>query len=335
MKRMKQILTGCAALALLLCGAISASALEVPTETIVRNLDGVQEYIKVYTVSPEMDAADLIEPPFDYNGYTYAYTGIVKVENAYSDAKTHTETVTVETEKKDLNVILEALEPSIEFDDGTWHGVLNLDHTTIQTEAAGHETRSYTITEVKQIDNLNSNDMSFVPSTTVKDGVTIPLKNVDWQVQSTDLVDDVLVPASYVAVATYSGTGWYSAVTGYVSTVEYVGTVTSEGIGSTTYPLTYTGTPIAPQEPEPTPTPTPAAVEEIEPERAPAITKTIEPEDSGEHTAHGFNWLWIVCGVAVLLALAFGVILIIVIRKHGDHEAKYYETEDTRYEDQN
>ena len=177
--------------------------------------------------------------------------------------------------------------------------------------------------------------MSFVPSTTVKDGVTIQLKNVDWQVQSTDLVDDVLVPASYVAVATYSGTGWYSAVTGYVSTAEYVGTVTSEGIGSITYTLTYTGTPIASQEPEPTPTPTPAVAEEIEPERAPAITKAIEPEDSGEHTAHGFNWLWIVCGVAVLLALAFGVILIIVIRKRGDHEAKYYETEDTRYEDQN
>ena len=76
-------------------------------------------------------------------------------------------------------------------------------------------------------------------------------------------------------------------------------------------------------------------MEEIEAERAPAITKAIEPEDSGEHTAHGFNWLWIVCGIAVLLALAFGVILIIVIRKRGDHEAKYYETEDTRYEDQN
>ena len=328
MRRLKGILTGCAVLTLMLNCAVGTFAMEVPTETVVRNLDGVQEYIKVYTVSPETDAADLIEPPFDYNGYTYVYTGIVKVENAYSDTKAHTETVTVETEKKDLDAILAALEPSIEYDDGGWHGVLNLDHTTIRTEAAGHETRSYTITEVKQIDNLNSNDLSYVPSTPVKDGVTVQLKTVDWQVQSTDLVDDVLVPASYVAVATYSGTGWYSAVTGYISTVEYVGNVTSEGISSITYTLTYTGTPTVPSER------TPISEQEPKPDRMPAITSAPETETTNERSSQDFPWLWIVCGVLLLAALAFGIILITVIRKHGKHEANYYEMEDNRYEDQ-
>lgn len=322
MKLMKYISSCCAALALTLCCALNAFALEVPTDTVARNLDGVQEYIKVYNVPPETSAEDLIEQPFDYNGYTYTYAGIVKEENVYSDTKTHTEIVSVETEEDDLDSILAALEPSIVYDDGEWRGVLNLDHTTIRTEAAGHETRSFAITEVKHIDNLNSNDMSFVPATTVKNGMTIQLQSVDWQVQSTDLVDDVLVPASYVAIATYSGTGWYSAPTGYVSTAEYVGEVVNAGIGSITYTLTYTGTPTAAAEPEPIP------------ERTPAVTPAADNENSSEHSTLSFNWLWIAGGSLLLLLLALGVILIIVVRKRGAHEANYYETEDGRYEDQ-
>ncbi len=322
MRGTKHILTGCAALALTLCCTLNTFALEVPVETVVRNLDGVQEYIKVYTVSPETNAEDLIEPDFDYNGYTYTYAGIVKEENSYSETKTHTESVSVETEEDDLDSILAALEPSVVYDDGEWRGVLNLDHTTITTEAAGHETRSFAVTEVRHINNLNSNDMSFVPATTVKNGITVQLQSVDWQVQSTDLVDDVLVPASYVAVATYSGTGWYSAPTAYVSTAEYVGEVVSAGIESVTYTLTYTGTPAAATEPEPIP------------EQEPTVTPATDTENGSEHSMSSFNWLWIAGGALLLLVLAFVIILIIVIRKRGAHEANYYETEDDRYENQ-
>ncbi len=330
MRWTKHILSCCAALALTLCCALNAFALEVPTETAVRNLDGVQEYIKIYTVPPETDAERLIEPDFEYNGYTYTCTDIITEENVYSDTKMYTESVSVETEDDDLDSILAELEPSIVYDDGEWRGVLNLDHTTIRTEATGHETRSFAITEVKQINNLNSNDMSFVPATTVKNGVTIQLKSVDWQVQSTDLVDDVLVPASYVAIATYSGTGWYSAPTGYVSTAEYVGEVVNAGIGSITYTLTYTGTPTVAAEPEPTP----VTEQEEKPARAPAVTPNADTENVKEHSAPGFNWLWIAGGALLLLVLALAIILIIVVRKHGAHEEKYYEMEDDRYEDQ-
>ena len=333
MRLRKHILTCCAVLALTLCCcAFNAFALEVPTETVVRNLDGVQEYIKVYTVPPETNAEDLIELDFDYNGYTYTCTNIVKEENVYSDTKTLTENVSVETEDDDLDAILAALEPSIVYDDGQWRGVLNLDHTTIKTEATGHETRSFAVTEVKHINNLNSNDMSFVPATTVKNGVTIQLKSVDWQVQSTDLVDDVLVPASYVAIATYSGTGWYSAPTGYISTAEYVGEVVNAGIGSITYTVTYTGTPTVAAAPEPAPAP--ISEQEAKSTRAPAVTPAADTENSGEHSMPGFNWLWIAGGAMLLLLLALAIILIIVVRKRGAHEANYYEMEDDRYEEQ-
>ena len=47
----------------------------------------------------------------------------------------------------------------------------------------------------------------------------LQLVGVDWQVQGTALVDDLLVPSSYKAVAQYSAKASYSAATGYISTV--------------------------------------------------------------------------------------------------------------------
>ena len=65
------------------------------------------------------------------------------------------------------------------------------------------------MSETKTISQLDRNDMSYVPATTVKDGVTLNLAGVDWQVTGTDLVGEVLSPSSWQAVATYSGKAYY------------------------------------------------------------------------------------------------------------------------------
>ena len=230
-------------LCLLLTAALtmSASALEVPTNTVVQNLNGSQQVVKTYTVSPGVDAQTLIEEPFQLEGFLYTYADIVKEENLVSDRRTHTETVTVETAKKNLDVILKELAPTMEYGDGTWAGTLALDHTSIQTQAAGYTTGSSTVTATKTIGPLDRNDMSYVPATTVKNGVTLNLSSVEWQVIGTDLTGDVLAPCSYQAVATYTGKSYYSAATGYVTTANYVGEVTHEGVESVTYRVTYLG----------------------------------------------------------------------------------------------
>lgn len=98
------------------------------------------------------------------------------------------------------------------------------------------------MSEVKTIGRLDRNDMSYVPSTTVKNGRTLNLANVEWQVTGTDLVGETLVPSSYQAVATYSARVPYQAATGYITTAEYTGEITREGVESITYVLTYLGT---------------------------------------------------------------------------------------------
>lgn len=239
-------------LCLLLTAALtmSASALEVPTSTVVQNLNGSQQVVKTYTVSPEVDAQTLIEEPFQLEGFLYTYADIVKQDNQVAERQTHTETVTVETAKKNLDVILEQLAPTMEYDDGTWAGTLALDHTSIQTQAAGYTTGSSTVTATKTIGPLDRNDMSYVPATTTKNGVTLNLSNVEWQVIGADVVGDVMAPCSYQAVATYSGKSYYKAATGYVTTANYVGEVTHEGVESVTYQVTYLG---KEYEPEPSP----------------------------------------------------------------------------------
>lgn len=184
--------------------SVSAFALEVPTDTVVQNLNGSQQVIKTFTIPADQDPQSLIEQPFELEGYLYTFTDIVKTENAVEESKPHTEVITVETDKNDLALILQQLKPTVEFDDGTFKGTLALDHTSLNTEASGYAAKSYTVSEVKTIGRLDRNDMSYVPSATIKNGRTLSLADVEWQVTGTDLVGETLVPSSYQAVATYS-----------------------------------------------------------------------------------------------------------------------------------
>ena len=223
------------ALSVLLVLSLTATALaaEVPVSLVVENLNGQQRIVKTYELPPGTDPETLKEPSFEYDGFSYTWAYTTKDEHTFLETKAVTETVTVETGKKDLNAVLEQLAPSIPYDDGEFSGELALDHTTITTEAAGYASKSGKVTTTKTIGPLDRNDMSYIPATTVKDGKTLTLANVEWQVIGTDLVGDVLAP-------------------GYVSTAEYKGTVTASGIESITYTVVYVGTEIVPEPPQPT-----------------------------------------------------------------------------------
>lgn len=243
MKHIRQLLS-CLLLVMLL--TVSAFAAEVPESFVCENLNGQQRIVKTYVLSPESDPDALKEGAFNYDGYLYTWAYTTKEENPFVLIRNVTETATVETARNDLTEILELLAPTIEYDDGEYRGELSLDHTSLRTEAAGYETRRSSVSETKVIPNLASNDMSYIPATTVKNGKTLNLAGVDWQVTGTALVGEDLVPSQYQAVATYTGSSSYQAATGYVTTAEYKGEVTAEGIENVTYVVVYTGTEIQP-----------------------------------------------------------------------------------------
>ena len=229
-------------LALTLALSVSAFASAVPENLVVENLNGQQRITKTYVLPPDTDPEILKEPPFDYDGFTYTWAFTTKEEHTFLETKPVTETVTVETAKKDLNTILEQLAPTIPYDDGEYTGELALDHTTLSTVAAGYTTQRGSVTATKTIGPLDRNDMSYIPATTTKNGRTLSLVNVDWQVIGTDLVGNALAPASYQAVATYSGKAYSKVATGYITSADYVGEITRSDVESVTYKVTYLGT---------------------------------------------------------------------------------------------
>ncbi len=250
------------ALCLVLTLVLSATAFAspVPDNLVVENLNGQQRIVKTYVLSPETDPGTLKEPTFDYDGFTYTWAFTTKEEHTFLEAKPVTQTVTVETAKKDLNVVLEQLTPTIPYDDGEYVGELALDHTTLSTVAAGYTTKRGSVTATKTIGPLDRNDMSYVPATTVKNGMTLNLANVEWQVIGSDVVGDMMAPCSYQAIATYSAATSSQVATGYVTTAEYKGEVVAEGVDSITYTVVYVGTEIVPEEPEPVQPDSPAFV---------------------------------------------------------------------------
>ena len=238
MKHLKSLV-----LALVLAFAMTTSALtaEVPDNLVVENLNGQQRIVKTYVLPPEKDPETLKEPSFDYDGFTYTWAFTTKDEHAFLESKSVTDTVTVETASNNLDKILAELAPSVPYDDGEYSGELALDHTTISTVAADYTTQYGTVTATKTIGPVDRNDMSYVPATTVKNGMTLKLSGVTWQVTGTDLVGDTLAPASYQAVATYSASTSSKVATGYVTTAEYKGEVTASGVDSITYTVVYVG----------------------------------------------------------------------------------------------
>ena len=275
-----------AALCFLLCMALSPGALAaqeyVPDSFRAENINGVQRIVKTYTLPPDVDPGNLEEPPFAYDGFYYTWAYTTKEEVPFELTKEVTETQTVDTEKNDLEKILEALPSRIDYDDGEYSGFLSLDHTSLVTEVSSYTTKYTTVTDTKTFPGLASNDMSYIPMSSTKNGMVLPLTNVDWQVTATALVGDDLVPSQYQAVATYSASGAYQAAVGYVTTAEYKGTVTSSGIESIVYTAVFTGEPVTPIEtvaPSPEPTVEPEPAEELV-RITPAPTEV--PERSGD-----------------------------------------------------
>ena|GEM_PF-616514 len=224
--------------------SIPAFAAEIPNSVITENRDGRQLVVKTYTLAPDADPSELNEEPFELEGFTYSQISITKEEQPFSDAKPHSETLTINTEKDDLAVILEALAPTLSYSYGGYSGTLTLDHTTIKTEVAGYSARSYSYSDTKVIDNLDRNDPSYIPQTTVKNGRTLNLASIEWSVQSSDLAGDALVPTTYMATATYTGSASSNVAADYVTTATYSGDIVSSGIAAVEYIVTFLGAPI-------------------------------------------------------------------------------------------
>lgn len=235
---------------------------------------------KVYELSRSDDPKDIPTEDFERGGYHYTLLDVVKTDQAETDTKDYTEVVTVESDTKDMALIIQQMELSIDVttEDG-YSGTLMPDYPGIKVEAKGYQTSSRTVTATRSYPNLSDADTSLIPRTIQDSGRTLTLADVQWQEAG----------GFYNASAIYSGTASSKYATGYIATVEYKGEVTRTSCDTVIYTATFAcqgGTQLKTD-----PKPSQAPAEQDQPERTDGID---------------LRWLIILPVLAGMVGLAFG-----------------------------
>ena len=260
-----------AAAVLLSCGITAFAAEPAPPELFPSDVqtiieDGTRQIIKTYRLADDQDQNPTAIPrdSFTRDGWRFVLTDITMHRDTSTDTRRHVETVEITTETDDLNMILTQLAPTMpyESEDG-YSGTLALDLSTVQCEAAGTQTSSYTVTATREYPHLSVPDLALIPKTVTENGRTLQLEDVAWEAQNLVNVDYMDIADGYRAVARYTATATRSVITGYITTAEYAGDISKMLTGDTIYTAFFVGSEINPapvptSAPTPTPSPTPA-----------------------------------------------------------------------------
>jgi len=226
----------------------------------VRDVDdnGVRRIIKTYELTENERPDNIPSDSFERDGWRYELTDITKTECTGMDMRDHIKIAEMDSATNDVAAILKLLAPTMAYtsEDG-YSGELMLDIASVKVEEAGSAIISFTTTITREYPHLSGNDTSLVPKTIIDNGKQYSLSGVTWRPVSMETIDYNQLPASYTAVATYSGTGTKTTVTGYITTAEYKGTIGKLLNGKTIYTAYFAGTEIAPPTPEPIPEPIP------------------------------------------------------------------------------
>lgn len=260
--------------------------------------DGTRQIIKTFILTAEQSPSDIPRDSFERDGWIYTLTDITEKRSSRMDKRSHTEIKEINTNTNDLNEIIKMLDPTLEYqsEDG-YEGILDLEFSSVKCGTAGYKNSCYTVTATREYPNLSTNDLSLVPKTITDNGRTLQLSDISWNAQTYTNVDCEEIPASYRAVAKYTGSASKSVVTGYVTTAEYSGEIVKMITGDTIYTAYFTGREmiIAPT-PTPVPTPTPT----VKPSTPPQITATPQPTAP---VSNSLSLALILTGLAVLVAL--------------------------------
>ena len=323
---MKRIASICAVLLVLSMALVSSAfaAEESPVcyPTAISVSDDGKELKKIYDLSPEADPAGIPRSDFEQGGFHYTFVDILRQEFPEYVERQHTETVTVNSPKKDMESVLALLpqEREVVTDDGLI-GTLTLKLDTVRVEVAGYGSSTKELTATRTYPNLDGQDTSYIPKTIEDNGRTLTLQTINWQASSSDNVDGYAIAERYTAVATYSGTATSSYVSGYTVTADYIGTVSHISLDRVRYVAIFEGVSLAPEEPEPTETPAP--VETPVPTEAPSAEagSSADQQDvqkSMEEPSAAFPWKLVVIPFGIIALIGVGVGVALTMKRRSE-----------------
>ena len=217
---------------------LSVHAAELPSAcyptAVSRSEDG-SEVKKYYDLSPQDDPAGIPRSDFQQDGFQYTLTDLLRQELPEQEQRSHTETVSLSSPKKDMESVLALLPQEKDFltDDG-FSGTLTLRLDTVQVEPSGYGSSTKTVSASRSYPNLESQDLQYLPKSIEENGRILTLSNVQWQE----------VGSRFTATATYTGSATSSYIKGYTVTADYTGTVSRIALNKVRYVAVFEGTPL-------------------------------------------------------------------------------------------
>ncbi len=186
---------------------------------------------KVYQLSLSDDPSGIPTEDFVRDGRRFYLLDMIKEDEVGVDTQNYTDTITQDSDTKDLSVVLKQLDPHREVttEDG-YTGLLALDYTSVTVEAKGYKTSTRSLSATRTYPNLSDADLSLVPKTITDSGKTLTLGAVEWSGSES---------GHYTATATYTGTASNKYATGYTVTASYTGQVSKTGCAVVTYTATF------------------------------------------------------------------------------------------------
>ena len=231
----------------LMPAAHAAELPEVCYPTSIQCSEDKTELKKIYDLSPDADPAGIARSDFEKDGYHYTLVDLLRQELPENESRQHTEHVSIESAKKDMESVLALLPQEREFitDDGLM-GTLTLRLDTVQVEPSGYGSSTKQLSVKRSYPNLAEQDTQYIPKSIEDGGRTLTLSDIQWQTDNTANMDGYAVADRYTAVATYTGSATSSYVKGYTVTADYTGTVSRIALNRVRYVAIFEGSPIQP-----------------------------------------------------------------------------------------
>lgn len=236
MKWFKKILAVCSFCTLLTtvnCFAVTMEKTEI-TE------DELNCYKTYQVMESEKDTfLEMLSKEIEVDGSKYKYVDYTAEGGNISETIDINTTKTILSKTNDKDKIIEQLENTIKYEKDGYIGeyILNSDTLRIKTNYNGF--REDLIEEKINYNNLERNDLDFIPKQTVKNGLTLDLLNVEWQVESTKMIGEYEVANTYTAKCYYATKQRVDYPNTYTVTAEYLGTATKTEENPITYVIKY------------------------------------------------------------------------------------------------
>lgn len=264
-------------------GTVSGPA---PIDIRMEMVGEVPYITRYYEMESEIDLAE-VPQGFDQDGYRFARHDTLRQEvPATVDTKEASKTEVVPCESEDIAKLMETADKELAYDENGYTGTLTPDVATIRFEEGERTSYSYTLTETREYPGLPANDASYIDKTITKNGVTLHLDGIEWEVSATSPTEGGLVPTLYKGIAFYSGRDTGSKVASYTAYITYTGQVSKTTPGVTTVAVIYRG------------------------EVIPVVAEVPVPEKSKPGS------FWIFGAIAIVL-LAGAVAAVITVKKRG------------------